>query len=144
MRKPLIIANWKMNTTLADATVLATSVKNAVRNLDIDVVLCPPFTWLVPLNEILEGGPSNLSLGAQNMWFAEKGAMTGEISPLMLESLVKFVILGHSERRLHFQESDDLINDKIQAAFQHKITPIVCVGELKKNGSRKKVSRPAR
>src|SRR3990172_8913907 len=99
MRKPLIIANWKMNTTLADATVLATSVKNAVRDLDVDVVLCPPFTWLVPLSEILEGGPENLSLGAQNMWFAEKGAMTGEISPLMLEPLVKFVILGHSERR---------------------------------------------
>lgn len=132
MRRHLIIGNWKMNTTLADATVLATQIKNAAEDLDVDIVLCPPFVWLVPLKEILEHAPSNLYLGAQNMWFAPKGAMTGEISPLMLKDLVKFVILGHSERRSHFDESNALINDKIQAALNHNLTPIVCVGELKK------------
>ena len=133
MRRPLIVANWKMNTNLADATVLTTQIKNAVEDLDsIEVVLCPPFVWLVPMAEILEHAPANISLGAQNMWFADKGAMTGEISPLMLKGLVKYVILGHSERRRHFFESDELINDKIQAAFYHGMTPIVCVGELKK------------
>ncbi len=132
MRKPLIIANWKMNTTLADATILATSVKNAVSDLDVDIVLCPPFVWLVPLAELLEGASKNLNLGAQNMWFAEKGAMTGEISPLMIKPFAKFVILGHSERRSHFNESSPLINDKVQAAFEHNLIPVVCVGELKK------------
>ena len=132
MHRPLIIANWKMNTSLADAIVLATQVKNGVENLDVDVVLCPPFVWLVPLAEILEHAPANISLGAQNMWFADKGPMTGEISPLMLKGLTKYVILGHSERRLHFGESNALINDKIHAALHHDLRPIVCVGELKK------------
>lgn len=139
MRRPLIIGNWKMHTTLADATVLATSIKSAAANLDaVEIVLCPPFVWLAPLSELISGGPGNLHLGAQNMWFADKGAMTGEISPLMLKDLAKFVILGHSERRAHFGESNALINDKIQAALQHNLTPIVCVGELKKMEAEKR------
>lgn len=129
MRRPIIIANWKMNTTLADATVLSTTVKNNIGELDVDVVLCPPFTWLYPMLETLEHKPKNLNLGAQNMWFAEKGAMTGEISPVMLKELVKYVILGHSERRSHFGETDALINDKIHAALTNKMIPVVCVGE---------------
>lgn len=145
MRKPLIIGNWKMNTTLADASVLATSIRNAVGGLDVDVVLCPPFTWLYPVAEILEKSPKNLHLGAQNMWFAEKGAMTGEISPLMLKNLVKYVILGHSERRSHFKETDALINDKIHAALKYGLTPIICVGELKKMQEEKRGrGRPTR
>jgi len=145
MRRPLIIANWKMNTDLADATVLAESVKNAASDLDeVQIVLCPPFVWLVTLEEILEKAPKNLHLGAQNMWFAEKGAMTGEISPLMLKDLVEFVIIGHSERRMHFNETDELINDKIQAALANKIIPIVCVGELKKMKENKGRGRPSK
>lgn len=133
MRRPLIVGNWKMNTTLSDAVVLANSVKRAAEDLDsVEIVLCPPFTWLVPLAENLENAPKNLNLGAQNMWFADNGPVTGEISPLMIKDLVKYVILGHSERRAHFGESNALINDKIHAALSHGITPILCVGELKK------------
>lgn len=147
MRRPIIIGNWKMNTSLADATVLATQIKNAAEDLDsVEIVLCPPFVWLVTLAEILNppagGGPDNLYLGAQNMWFAEKGAMTGEVSPLMLKGLVRFVILGHSERRSHFGESNALINDKIHAAYLNKIIPIVCVGEIKKMPSTRGRGRP--
>lgn len=142
MRKPIIVGNWKMNTTLADATVLATTIKNNIADLDVDVVLCPPFTWLYPLAEILDppvgGSPKNIHLGAQNMWFAPKGAMTGEVSPLMVKSLAKYVILGHSERRSHFHEDNTLINDKIQAALEHNLKPIVCVGESKKMAEGKK------
>lgn len=132
MRKSLIVGNWKMNTNLAEATILATTIKNAAENLDVEIVLCPPFVWLAPLAEIFEHSPLNIHLGAQNMWFAEKGAMTGEISPLMLKDLVDYVILGHSERRTHLGESNALVNDKIQAAFNHSLMPIVCVGELRK------------
>ncbi|KKQ17971.1 MAG: triose-phosphate isomerase [Berkelbacteria bacterium GW2011_GWB1_38_5] len=139
MRRPIIVGNWKMNTTLSDAVVLANSIKKAAEDLDcVEIVLCPPFTWLVPLAEDLEKAPKNLSLGAQNMWFADSGAMTGEISPVMIKNLVKYVILGHSERRSHFNESNALINDKIHSAFNHGLTPIVCVGELKKISEEKR------
>lgn len=142
MRKPLIVGNWKMNTNLADATVLATQVKNAVADLGVDIVLCPPAVWLYPLAEILEHSPKNLYLGAQNMWFAPKGAMTGEISPPMVKALAKYVILGHSERRTHLYEDNSLINDKIMAALEYNLTPIICVGELKKMIEDKKAGRP--
>jgi len=121
-----------MNTSLADAIVLATTVKNNVSTLDIDVVLCPPFVWLYPVAEILEHAPRNLFLGSQNMWFSSSGTMTGEISPVMLKPLAKYVIIGHSERRQNFQETNDLVNDKVKAAIDNHLVPVLCVGELKK------------
>lgn len=145
MRRPLIVANWKMNTSLSDAIVLTTSTKNAVVGLDLDVVLAPPFVWLYPLAEVLEKAPKNIHLAAQNMWFADSGPVTGEISPLMVKSLAKYVILGHSERRANFYESNDLINDKVKAALDHNLFPIVCVGELKKMQEEKRGrGRPAK
>ncbi len=117
MRKPLIVGNWKMNTDLSDAIILANSIKKASEDLEADIVICPPFVWLVPLAEMLERAPRNLSLGAQNVSFADSGPLTGEISPLMLKDLVKYVIIGHSERRMNFHESDELISDKIHIAF---------------------------
>lgn len=144
MRKPLIIGNWKMNTTLSDAMVLTTAIKSAAYDLEeAELVLCPPFIWLVPMRELLEHASPNLKLCAQNMWFADKGAMTGEISPLMLADIVDYVLLGHSERRMHFGESNALINDKVQAALAHKIKPIIAVGETKKMPEEKRKGKPA-
>ena len=144
MRKPLVVANWKMNTSLADATILATQIKNSIHDLDVEVVLCPPYVWLYPVAEILEKSSNNIDLGAQNMWFTGNGAMTGEISGTMLKGLVKYVILGHSERRKNLGETTELINDKIQMALECNLTPIVCVGELKKHISNRGKGRPTK
>ncbi len=144
MRRPLVIANWKMNTSLTDAIILTTSIKNAVANLAVDVVLCPPFVWLYPMAEVLEKSPDNIDLGAQNMWFTPKGAMTGEISPLMLKGMAKYVILGHSERRKNFGESVELINDKIVAALANNLIPVICIGELKKQAIERGKGRPTK
>lgn len=144
MRRPLVIANWKMNTSLSDATILTTSIKNSTANLDVEIVLCPPFVWLYPMAEILDKSAPNINLGAQNMWFTNTGAMTGEVSPSMLKSLVKYVILGHSERRKNFNESNALINDKIISALEHNLIPLLCVGELKKSVQMRGRGRPTR
>lgn len=133
-RKRYAIGNWKMNSDLPDAMVLGHGVKEAIAAVNgVEVVLCPPFVWLYPLAEILRNGPKNISLGAQNMHWEEKGTFTGEVSGEMLKNIVKYVILGHSERRYYFNESDDIVYDKLVLALHYGLTPILCVGEKKKS-----------
>ncbi len=128
MRKPIIAGNWKMYKTIAEAVQLARGIREAVVNIEgVDMVLCPPFTALAAVEDVISN--SKIGLGAQNMYWAEQGAFTGEISPLMLEGLCDYVILGHSERRQFFGETDEGVNQKIKAALAHKLLPIVCVGE---------------
>jgi triosephosphate isomerase len=120
--------NWKMHKTIAEAVQLARGIREAVAEVaGVDVVLCPPFTALAAVEDVISA--SKIGLGAQNMYFAEQGAFTGEISPLMLEGLCDYVILGHSERRQYFGETDEGVNKKIKAALAHRLLPIVCVGE---------------
>jgi len=127
-RKPLIAGNWKMNTTLPEALALVGAMKERLVAIPgVEAVLCPPFISLSALAGVLKGFP--IGLGAQNMYFQEKGAYTGEVSPLMLRGLCQYVILGHSERRHYFGEADELINKKLKAALAWGLKPILCVGE---------------
>src|SRR3989338_7813690 len=127
--KALIAANWKMNKDIKEAVSFVKDFKKLVKNAkNIDIAICPPFTLLFELNELLKN--SGIKLGAQNMHFEEKGAYTGEISPLMLKDAgCEYVILGHSERRQYFKETDDLINEKVKSALKNKLKPILCIGE---------------
>jgi triosephosphate isomerase len=134
MKRKLIAANWKMNTTLSEATILANGIKEGIRHLtNVDVVICPPFPWLVPVAEGLhKHGLKHFTVGAQNLYWQESGAYTGEVSANMLKDIVDYVIIGHSERRKYFHEQDDEISLKIKRALTSGIKPILCVGELKK------------
>jgi triosephosphate isomerase len=128
MRIPLIAGNWKMNTTLAEASALVEEMREGLDRIEgVEKVLCPPFISLALVKEILQG--SSIKLGAQNMHFEERGAYTGEVSPVMLKELCHFVILGHSERREYFKETDEIVNKKVKAALAAGLTPILCVGE---------------
>ena len=128
MPTPIVAGNWKMNTTIPEGVHLASQVVKALGSLrGVEVVLCPPFLSLAAVEQVLWGSP--IKLGAQNMHYEEKGAFTGEISPEMLSGLCQYVILGHSERRQHFAESDELINRKMKAAYKAGFRPILCVGE---------------
>lgn len=128
MRVPMMAGNWKMNKNIAEAKALAAAIRSAVNGFDgVDRVVCPPFVDLPAVAEVLEG--SNIQVGAQNMHWAASGAYTGEISPAMLAGLAEYVILGHSERRQYFAETDETVNKKIKAALEAGLTPIVCVGE---------------
>lgn len=135
--KSLIVANWKMNTSLADANVLATMIVNGLRDVDnVTVVVCPPFVWLSEVADILAKSSPQIFVGAQNCFYKENGAFTGEISAKMLESLCQYIIVGHSERRKYFSETDSMISQKVEAVLAADITPILCVGEpIKKSDS---------
>ena len=128
MRKPIIAGNWKMHKTIAEALDFVNAVKDRVNNDNVEAVICAPFTLLKDLKEATKG--TNIKIGAQNMHFEEKGAFTGEISPLMLKELdMDYVVIGHSERRQYFNETDETVNKKVLKALEVGIDPILCIGE---------------
>jgi triosephosphate isomerase len=128
MRIPFIAGNWKMYTTATEAEKLVLEMLDKLDGIKgVEKVVCPPFISLVALNMMLQN--SSIKLGAQNMYFETEGAYTGEISPIMLSELCEFVILGHSERRWYFGETDEIVNKKVKAALANKLQPILCVGE---------------
>ena len=128
MRKKIIAGNWKMNMTPSKAVELINELKPLVVNDEVDVVFCVPAIDIIPAMEAAKG--SNINIGAENMYYEESGAYTGEISPAMLTDVgVEYVILGHSERRGYFGETDEMINKKAKKALEHHLTPIICCGE---------------
>ncbi len=128
MRVPLIAGNWKMNTTVGEAVELVSEMRRGLDEVaGVEKVVCPPFISLAAVKEVIKG--SSIKLGAQNLYFEEKGAYTGEISPLMLAKLCDFVIIGHSERRQYFGETGEIVNKKVQAALRVELKPILCIGE---------------
>jgi len=128
MRLSIIAGNWKMNTTIEQAIELVQEMRGKLDKIEgVEKVLCPPFVSLGAADELLVG--SSIKLGAQNMHFEEKGAYTGEVSPLMLAKLCEYVILGHSERRQYFGETDEIVNKKVKTALKSDLKPILCVGE---------------
>ncbi len=128
MRLPMIAGNWKMNTTPNKAIALVKEMIKGLAEADnVDRVICPPFVSLYALRELLK--ETSIELGAQNLFYEEKGAYTGEISPPMLAELCRYVIIGHSERRRYFNETGNMVNKKVKAALHAGLKPILCIGE---------------
>ena len=128
MRRPILAGNWKMNLTIDEAIDFVRSIRRGLNDVKgADRVLCPPYTTLPAVKDLLVA--TEIGLGAQNMHWEEKGAYTGELSPAMIKELCQYVILGHSERRAYFGETDEGVNHKVKAALAHGLVPIVCVGE---------------
>jgi triosephosphate isomerase len=128
MRRPFVAGNWKMFKTVAEARVLITELLPGLTAIqEVEIVLCPPFTSILPVAALVEG--TTIGVGAQNMHWEASGAYTGEIAPPMVAEFCKYVILGHSERRANFGETDASVNRKVKAAIEHGLVPIMCVGE---------------
>ncbi|GAA0102225.1 triose-phosphate isomerase [Paraclostridium bifermentans] len=128
MRKPIIAGNWKMHKTIAEAVEFVNEIKGKVNNTDVEAVICAPFILLKDLKEATKGTP--IKIGAQNMHYADNGAFTGEISAPMLKELdIDYVVLGHSERRQYFNETNETVNKKVLKALEAGIDPILCIGE---------------
>jgi triosephosphate isomerase len=135
MRKPIVIGNWKMNKTAEQATLLIADLLPELKMIQkVECVVCPPFTSLMVVSQMLNN--TGIGVGAQDMYWESAGAFTGEVAPNMLKEFCQFVILGHSERRQFFGESDETVNRKVKAALVNGLTPIMCIGEtLKENES---------
>ena len=128
MRRKVVAGNWKMNMTPSEAVALVKKLKPNMENSDVDVIFCVPSIDIVPVVEACKG--TKISVGAENMYYEEKGAYTGEVSPQMLvDAGVSYVIIGHSERRQYFKEDNEMVNRKIRKAIEHDIIPIICCGE---------------
>lgn len=127
-RIPLVAGNWKMYKTIAEARQLVPDLVRGLATVEgVEKVICPPFTSLMAVKALLEG--TDIGLGAQNIYWEREGAFTGEISPRMVAELCQYVILGHSERRTYFGETDETVNRKVRAALESSLIPIVCIGE---------------
>lgn len=128
MRIPIIAGNWKMNTTVSEAVKLVQELRLGLDSINgLEKIICPPFISLVPVFDLIQG--TSIKLGAQNLYFEEKGAFTGEVSPLMLVDICEYVIIGHSERRQYFLETGEMISKKVRAAIKNNLKLILCIGE---------------
>jgi triosephosphate isomerase len=143
MRTPFVAGNWKMNKNTTEARDLVSQLLPKLTNItSVERVLCPPFTSIFAVSSMLEG--SGIGLGAQDLHWEETGAFTGEIAPNMVKEICNYVIIGHSERRAYFGETDETVNKKLRAALKHDLTPIVCVGETLDEYESKRTSEVVR